>query len=137
MIKALIATAVLTVALALPASASPEIGKEAPNFTARTADGKTVDLKSLRGKIVVLEWTNHECPYVRMHYGANNMQATQKDATGQGVVWLQIISSPPGKQGFLDGVVLTHDYFRIIEEKPLMGTVPLHSDLPMFQILET
>lgn len=103
MIKTLIATAALTVALALPASASPEIGKEAPNFTARTADGKTVDLKSLRGKIVVLEWTNHECPYVRMHYGANNMQATQKDATGQGVVWLQIISSPPGKQGFLDG----------------------------------
>ena len=46
---------------------------------------------------------------------------------------------PPvdSKQGFLDGVVLTHDYFRIIEEKPLMGTVPLHSDLPMFQILET
>ena len=103
MIKKLIATAALATAIALPAVASPDIGKEAPNFTARTADGKTVDLKSLRGKIVVLEWTNHQCPYVRMHYGANNMQATQKDATGQGVVWLQIISSPPGKQGFLEG----------------------------------
>jgi len=103
MIKKLIATAALATALVLPAAASPDIRKEAPNFTARTADGKTVDLKSLRGKIVVLEWTNHECPYVRMHYGANNMQATQKDATAQGIVWLQIISSPPGKQGFLEG----------------------------------
>ncbi len=103
MIKKLIAAAALSAVLALPAAASPDIGKEAPNFTARTADGKTVDLKSLRGKIVVLEWTNHQCPYVRMHYNANNMQATQKDATTQGVVWLQIISSPPGKQGFLEG----------------------------------
>lgn len=104
MLKKLIAAAALTAALALPAIASPDIGKEAPNFTARTADGKTVDLKSLRGKIVVLEWTNHDCPYVRMHYGANNMQSTQKDATAQGVVWLQIISSPPGRQGYLEGV---------------------------------
>ncbi len=104
MIKRMIATAALAACFALPAHASPEIGKEAPAFTARTADGKTLDLKSLRGKIVVLEWTNHECPYVRMHYGANNMQATQKDATGQGVVWLQVISSPPGKQGFVEGL---------------------------------
>ncbi len=103
MINKLIATAALTAALAFPALASPPIGKEAPNFTARTADGKTVDLKSLRGKIVVLEWTNHDCPYVRMHYNANNMQSAQKDATAQGVVWLQIISSPPGRQGFLEG----------------------------------
>jgi peroxiredoxin len=103
MIKKLIATAALATALALPVAASPDIGKEAPNFTARTADGKTLDLKSLRGKIVVLEWTNHDCPYVKMHYGANNMQGTQKDATAQGIVWLQIISSPPGRQGHLDG----------------------------------
>jgi len=102
--KKLIAAAAFLAALALPALAAPEIGKEAPNFTARTADGKTVDLKSLRGKIVVLEWTNHQCPYVRMHYGANNMQKTQQDAIAQGVVWLQIISSPPGKQGFLEGL---------------------------------
>ena len=103
MIKKLIATAALTTILALPATASPDIGREAPNFTARTADGKMLDLKSLRGKIVVLEWTNHDCPYVKMHYGANNMQSTQKAATGQGVVWLQVISSPQGKQGFLEG----------------------------------
>ncbi len=103
MIKKLIAAVALSAAFAIPAAASPDIGKEAPNFTARTADGKTLDLKSLRGKIVVLEWTNHQCPYVRMHYNANNMQATQKDATAQGVVWLQVISSPPGRQGYVEG----------------------------------
>lgn len=106
MLKKLLASAALAGAVALssaPAFASPDIGKAAPAFTARTADGKTIDLQSLRGKIVVLEWTNHDCPYVRMHYGANNMQSTQKDATAQGVVWLQVISSPQGKQGFLEG----------------------------------
>lgn len=92
------------VALASPAAhATAEIGKPAPEFTARTADGKTIDLKSLRGKIVVLEWTNHDCPYVRMHYNANNMQALQKEAAAKGVVWLQVISSQPGKQGHVDG----------------------------------
>jgi hypothetical protein len=48
---------------------------------------------------VVLEWTNHDCPYVRKHYDTGNMQTLQKDATGQGVTWLTIISSSPGTQG--------------------------------------
>lgn len=105
MLKNLFAGATLaaTVAFAGAAQASPEVGKAAPAFSARTADGKTVDLQSLKGKIVVLEWTNHDCPYVRMHYNANNMQTLQKEATGTGVVWLQIISSQPGRQGFLEG----------------------------------
>jgi hypothetical protein len=47
----------------------------------------------------VLEWTNHECPYVRKHYGGNNMQTLQKKWTGQGVVWLSVISSGPGLDG--------------------------------------
>ena len=104
MMKKLIATAALAAVLAFPAAASPEVGKEAPAFTAQTADGKTIDLKSLRGKIVVLEWTNHDCPYVRMHYGANNMQTLQKEAADKGIVWLQVISSPPGRQGYVDGL---------------------------------
>lgn len=52
-----------------------------------------------RGRIVVLEWTNHDCPYVRKHYDTSNMQALQKETTGQGVVWLTLISSEPGTQG--------------------------------------
>ncbi|MCV2348296.1 redoxin domain-containing protein [Paucibacter sp. Y2R2-4] len=79
------------------------VDQAAPAFTATTAEGRSLSLSSLRGKTVVLEWTNHECPYVKKHYGSGNLQALQKDATGQGVVWLQVISSAPGKQGFVDG----------------------------------
>lgn len=87
---------------AAPASAI-EINQPAPNFTGKTADGQTISLDQLRGKTVVLEWTNDGCPYVRKHYNSKNMQGLQKDATGKGVVWVQIISSPPGMQGFADG----------------------------------
>ena len=69
----------------------------------RTATGKTVNLNDYRGKTIVLEWTNDGCPYVRKHYGSGNMQALQKKWTDQGVVWLSVISSPPGEQGFADG----------------------------------
>jgi peroxiredoxin len=85
--------------LATPASAAPEIGKQAPDFTATTISGKPIKLSELRGKTVVLEWTNHECPYVMKHYGSGNMQSLQRDATGDGVVWLTLISSAKGEQG--------------------------------------
>ena len=60
-----------------------------------------MSLADYTGKIVVLEWTNHECPYVTKHYETSNMQALQKEATGQGVIWLTIISSAPGEQGYV------------------------------------
>ena len=81
------------------ASAAPKVGAPAPAFTSTATDGKAVSLADQRGKVVVLEWTNHDCPYVRKHYETSNMQAIQKEATGQGVVWLTIISSVPGTQG--------------------------------------
>jgi peroxiredoxin len=81
------------------ASATPEIGKQAPDFTATTIDGKPVKLSELRGKTVVLEWTNHECPYVMKHYGSGNMQSLQRDAMKDGVVWITLISSAKGEQG--------------------------------------
>ena len=81
------------------ASAAPKVGLPAPVFTSTATDGKPVSLGDHKGKVVVLEWTNHDCPYVRKHYETGNMQAIQKDATGQGVVWLTIISSVPGTQG--------------------------------------
>jgi len=84
-----------------PAWAAPKTGVAAPAFTASATTGKAVSLADQRGKIVVLEWTNHECPYVLKHYETSNMQALQKEATGQGVVWLTIISSAPGTQGFV------------------------------------
>ena len=97
--RSLIAAALAAPVLAL---ANAAVDAPAPAFTATTADGKTVNLADFKGKTVVLEWTNHDCPYVRKHY-SGNMQSQQKDATAQGVVWLQVISSAPGQQGFVDG----------------------------------
>ena len=85
------------------AYAAPEVGKPAPDFSAADSNGKTVKLSDFRGKTVVLEWTNDGCPYVKKHYNSNNMQNLQKDATGKGVVWLTVISSAPGMQGYVDG----------------------------------
>jgi peroxiredoxin len=88
---------------AAPAWAAPtaRVGTAAPTFTADATTGKHVSLGDYRGQLVVLEWTNHDCPYVRKHYDTGNMQALQKEATGQGVVWLTLISSSPGTQGFV------------------------------------
>ncbi|MCG6943553.1 MAG: thioredoxin family protein [Thiohalocapsa sp.] len=91
--------ALTTLLLALPAAAAPEVGKPAPAFTGTDTTGKTWDLARLAGQPVILEWTNHDCPYVRKHYGSGNMQALQKAATAAGYVWLSVISSAPGKQG--------------------------------------
>lgn len=87
----------------VPGSANPaaqaRIGAAAPTFTLTDSNGKSVSLADYKGKTVVLEWSNHDCPYVRKHYGGNNMQSLQKKWTAQGVVWLTLISSPPGEQG--------------------------------------
>ncbi|KQY86249.1 MULTISPECIES: redoxin domain-containing protein [Roseateles] len=95
----------LLAALLVPvlAHAAADIDAPAPAFTATTADGKTVSLADYKGKTVVLEWTNHDCPFVKKHYGSGNMQSQQKAATSRGVVWLQVISSAPGQQGHVDG----------------------------------
>ena len=81
--------------------AAAKVGEPAPAFTATATTGSPVSLADYRGKLVILEWTNHECPYVRKHYETGNMQAIQKETTGQGVVWLTIISSAPNEQGYV------------------------------------
>lgn len=75
------------------------VGKPAPDFSLPSSAGKSVKLSEHKGKIVVLEWLNHGCPFVRKHYDSKNMQDLQKKYTGKGVVWLSVISSAPGKQG--------------------------------------
>lgn len=82
--------------------AEPVVNQPAPLFSAATADGTTLNLADLRGKTVILEWTNHECPFVKKHYESGNIQSLQKQAAEQGIVWLQVISSAPGKQGHVD-----------------------------------
>jgi hypothetical protein len=92
--------------LALPqfgnASSGIQVGQPAPAFSVKDTNGKTVSLADLKGKTVVLEWSNHECPFVKKHYTGNNMQTLQKKWTGQDVVWLTIVSSPVGEQGYVD-----------------------------------
>ena len=79
--------------------ATLHVGEAAPDFEGIDTSGKVHRLADYRGKTVVLEWTNHDCPYVRKHYSAGNMQDQQREAAAQGVVWLSVISSAPGKQG--------------------------------------
>lgn len=91
--------------IAFSANAAPITGEAAPGFTnAVTASGDVISLSDFAGQTVVMEWTNHDCPFVKKHYAepVNNMQTLQSDATAGGTVWIQVISSAPGKQGYLE-----------------------------------
>src|SRR2546421_9534894 len=98
----LILTAITTLAAgALYAADVPPVGSAAPEFSAPDANGKTQSLSEYKGKYMVLEWFNPECPFVKKHYGGGNMQKLQEEFTGKGVVWLSIDSSAAGKEGNL------------------------------------
>ena len=94
----------LGLATALAVVATPAIaatvGQPAPDFSAPDLSGKPVKLSDFRGKFVVLEWTNPECPYVRRHYDSGNMPSLQKEFASRDVVWLQINSSSPASGEF-------------------------------------
>jgi peroxiredoxin len=93
--------------LALSASAviaAPQIGAPATAFHATTADGNSVSLDRYKGRIVILEWVNEGCPYVKKHYGSGSMQSLQKEMTAKGHVWLTVATSAPGKQGYMDAM---------------------------------
>lgn len=78
------------------------VGEAAPDFTATDSNGQAHHLSDYRGKFVVLEWTNRGCPYTRKHYESGNMQRLQQEWTAKGVIWLTVLSSAPGKQGYMD-----------------------------------
>ena len=111
MLGSVIAVAALAVVMACDSTASmadnsanaPVVGQPAPDFTLPDVNGKNVTLSDFKGKTVVLEWHNPGCPFVKKHYGSGNMQKTQEIATQDGIVWLSINSSAPGKQGNMDG----------------------------------
>jgi peroxiredoxin len=90
---------VLAAAISLPALAAPKVGAPAPAFSGVDNNGKTQTLSDYKGKIVVLEWTNAECPFVKKFYGVGKMQELQKTYGEKGVVWLSVNSSAEGKQG--------------------------------------
>ena len=83
------------------ANAAVKVGTAAPDFQLLGSDGKIHKLSDYADKTVVLEWTNHDCPYVRKHYRSGNMQKLQKQYTEKDVIWLSVISSAPGKQGYV------------------------------------
>lgn len=85
-------------------SQAVETGAIAPAFTLKGAiSNKEINLADTKGKVVVLEWLNHGCPFVRKHYDTQNMQNLQKKYADKGVIWFSIVSSAPGKQGYVDG----------------------------------
>jgi peroxiredoxin len=94
-----IGLALCIVLFSLGLAAAPEVGAPAPDFSVTDTQGEIWTLDHLKGKPAILEWTNHDCPYVRKHYDSGNMQRLQRKAAEQDVPWLSVISSAPGKQG--------------------------------------
>ena len=88
---------------AVRANAAAVVGKAAPPFELLDANGERTQLASFKGKFVVLEWVNFQCPFVGKHYGSRNMQELQAKYTEKGVVWLSVCSSAAGKQGHVSG----------------------------------
>ena len=104
--------------LALSAVAlAVKVGEPAPNFTATDSNGKVHTLAAYRGKFVVLEWHNQGCPYTQKHYNSGNMERLQKEWTQRGVIWLTVISSAPGTQGYVTAEQ-ENDYLRRMKAAP-------------------
>lgn len=99
MLKKMMVGLAATFVVAVSVIAQPVNDQPAPGFSGMTMTGQSISLSDFRGQSVILEWTNHECPYVRKHYGSGNMQKTQRTLTEAGAVWISIISSAPGEQG--------------------------------------
>ena len=87
------------IATAVFAADVPPVGSAAPDFSLPDAKGNSHSLSQYKGKYVVLEWFNPECPFVKKHYGSDNMQKLQEQYTSKGVVWLTIDSNAPGTEG--------------------------------------
>jgi len=85
----------------LSAGNAARVGGRAPDFTATDSNGRVHKLSEYQDKFVVLEWTNRGCPYTQKHYNSGNMQRLQREWTSRGVIWLTVISSAPGKQGYV------------------------------------
>src|SRR5438270_3892367 len=99
--KSIISILTTFAAAAVFAVDSPPVGSVAPDFSLPDTTGKTQSLSQYKGKYVVLEWFNPDCPFVKKHYGGGNMQKLQGEYTGKGVVWLTIDSNAPGTEGNL------------------------------------
>lgn len=107
MITKIIGTALLAVMLFASPTMAATVGDMAPEFQAKTTTGANFSLAAQKGEIVVLEWSNPDCPFVHKHYDSGNMQALQKKYTAKGIVWVTIVSSAKGNQGYMEASALT------------------------------
>lgn len=123
MLRALLLVSALTVS-AFAQAVPLKTGEAAPDFTLNGVDGKSYKLSQFKGKTVVLEWFNKDCPYVRKFYDSKTMQNLQKEQTGKGVVWLAIISSAAGKEGHMAAA----DAAKLMTEKGMAATALLLDD---------
>lgn len=99
--KILSLAALFTAILTSTASAVLTVGEKAPDFSLKSFSGENISLSSLQGQIVVLEWFNHNCPFVHKFYKVGKMQQWQADAAAKGVIWLTIDSTNPAHQDYL------------------------------------
>lgn len=113
------------IAVDLKAESTAEIGADAPQFELKDSYGKTHKLSDFKGKTVVLEWVNFDCPFVIKHYKSENMQKLQKEYTKKGIIWLSICSSAPEKQGNFDNKTINN---RIKESKASMTAYLIDAD---------
>ena len=95
--------AVFAVLLPLASVWAARVGEPAPEFTGTDSNGQVHKLSDYKGKFVVLEWSDRGCPYTQKQYNSGNMEKLQQEWTAKGVVWLTVISSAPGKQGYVTG----------------------------------
>lgn len=117
--KSIIVTLAAFAALALrPLFGAVEVGQPAPDFTLTGIDDRKHSLSEYRGKTVVLEWHNADCPFVRKHYESDNLPKLQRDATADGVVWLMINSGAPGMQGADYSAAETKEQLQRLDAKP-------------------
>lgn len=104
----IVAAYVLSLAT-LSAAHAAKVGDAAPSFSITDSEGKTQKLDAYKGKYVVLEWHNANCPFVKKFYESGNMQKLQKEWIDKGVAWLVVDSSAPGTQGFADAKAANED----------------------------
>lgn len=116
-ISRLMKTATLAGCLIASSALALKPGDQAPDFKGTDSNGKTQTLSQYRGKWVVLEWANRGCPYDQKHYKSGHMEALQKEWTAKGIVWLSIISSAPGQQGYVTPAE-ENDYLQTMHAAP-------------------
>jgi hypothetical protein len=126
--KSSILTALLLSTMLFLVSFAAKVGETAPDFTAKDSNGKTVKLSDYKGKFVVLEWHNNGCPYTKKHYASGNMQKLQAAWTAKGVIWLTVISSAPGTQGYVTAAE-ENDYMKQMNAKPTAALLDPDGDL--------